>query len=58
VHSVPAGEWQAARTLGAYTLVSCAVGPGFDFADFTMLSDHPREADQLRRHFPDLAPLI
>jgi len=36
---VPAGEWQAARTTGAYTLVTCAVGPGFDFADFRMMSD-------------------
>jgi predicted cupin superfamily sugar epimerase len=33
---VPAGRWQAARSTGAYTLVSCAVGPGFDFADFEM----------------------
>ena len=55
---VPAGEWQAARTTGAYTLVTCAVGPGFDFADFAMLSDHPREADLVRRHFPDAAPLV
>jgi len=58
VRVVPAGEWQAARTMGSYTLVSCAVGPGFDFADFAMLSDDPRAADQLRRHFPDLAGLI
>ena len=31
---VPAGWWQAARSLGAWSLVSCCVGPGFDFADF------------------------
>jgi len=36
VHVVPAGVWQAARTTGAYTLVGCTVGPGFDFADFEM----------------------
>ncbi len=41
---VPAGWWQAARTLGAWSLVSCCVGPGFDFADFTLLRDLP--ADQ------------
>jgi predicted cupin superfamily sugar epimerase len=58
VRVIPAGQWQAARTTGAYTLVSCAVGPGFDFADFAMLSDHPREADLVRRHFPEAAPLI
>jgi uncharacterized protein len=38
-HVVPAGVWQAARTTGSYSLVSCAVGPGFDFADFEMAPD-------------------
>ena len=37
VHVVPADRWQAARTTGEYTLVSCTVGPGFDFADFEMV---------------------
>ncbi|QDT56122.1 hypothetical protein Pan44_41730 [Caulifigura coniformis] len=36
---VPPGVWQAARSLGEFTLVQCAVGPGFDFADFQMLRD-------------------
>jgi predicted cupin superfamily sugar epimerase len=36
---VPPGVWQAARTVGEYTLVQCTVGPGFDFADFVMLRD-------------------
>ncbi|RZJ43029.1 MAG: cupin domain-containing protein [Brevundimonas sp.] len=33
---VPTGAWQAARTLGAWTLVGCTVAPGFDFAGFEM----------------------
>lgn len=33
---VPATHWQAARTTGAYTLVSCTVSPGFQFAGFTL----------------------
>jgi predicted cupin superfamily sugar epimerase len=33
---VPAHHWQAAETLGAWTLVSCTVTPGFDFAGFTL----------------------
>jgi len=33
---VPSLAWQAARTLGAWTLVSCTVSPGFDFAGFEM----------------------
>ncbi len=37
-HVVPAGCWQAARSTGVYTLVGCSVGPGFEYADFTLLS--------------------
>lgn len=33
---VPAGHWQAARSLGAFTLVSCTVSPGFRFAGFDL----------------------
>ncbi|WBV43758.1 cupin domain-containing protein [Pseudoroseomonas cervicalis] len=33
---VPPGEWQAARSLGGWTLVGCTVSPAFDFAGFTL----------------------
>lgn len=33
---VDAGEWQAARSLGAWTLVGCTVSPGFDFSGFEL----------------------
>jgi predicted cupin superfamily sugar epimerase len=33
---VPAGAWQSARTLGAWTLVGCTVSPAFDFAGFEL----------------------
>ncbi len=33
---VPAGWWQCATSLGAWTLVGCTVSPGFDFAGFEM----------------------
>lgn len=36
---IPAGVWQAARPLGAYALVGCSVGPGFEFADFRFVSE-------------------
>jgi uncharacterized protein len=36
VHVVRARDWQAARPLGAYTLVGCTVGPGFEFDDFEL----------------------
>ena len=33
---VPVGAWQAARSLGDWSLVSCTVAPAFDFAGFRM----------------------
>ena len=33
---VPKDHWQAARSTGDYTLVSCVVAPGFRFAGFTL----------------------
>lgn len=55
---VRAGEWQAARTTGGWTLVTCAVGPGFDFADFRMLADDAASAEIVRTRFPEAAGLI
>jgi len=37
------GTWQAARSLGDFSLLGCTVGPGFEFADFQFvaaLDDH------------------
>jgi predicted cupin superfamily sugar epimerase len=51
---VPAGHWQAARPVGPrHALVSCTVGPGFDFADFEMA-----RAEDLLKLRPDLTSLI
>jgi predicted cupin superfamily sugar epimerase len=36
---VPPNTWQAARSLGNYTLVGCTVAPGFDFQHFEMAPD-------------------
>lgn len=58
VHVVAAGEWQAARTTGAYTLVGCTVGPGFDFADFRMLTQEATAADDVKRRHPDFAMFV
>jgi uncharacterized protein len=33
---VPAHAWQAARSLGDWTLVSCIVAPGFEFDGFEL----------------------
>lgn len=36
---VPAGHWQQAESLGAWTLVGCTVAPGFTFAGFEMAAE-------------------
>ena len=33
---VPAGAWQSAESLGAWTLVGCTVAPGFEFTGFEL----------------------
>lgn len=33
---VPRGQWQAARSLGEWSLVSCTVSPGFQFEGFEL----------------------
>lgn len=33
---VPKGHWQAARSTGSYSLVSCTVSPGFSFDGFVL----------------------
>src|SRR5262249_626557 len=33
---VPAGAWQAAESLGDWTLVGCTVAPGFEFKGFEL----------------------
>jgi len=55
---VPAGWWQAARTTGAYTLVGCTVGPGFDYADFTLMREDVQATQALHRLRPELADLL
>jgi predicted cupin superfamily sugar epimerase len=35
---VQKGVWQAARSLGAFSLMGCSVGPGFEFDDFRFVA--------------------
>lgn len=57
-HVVPAGAWQAVRPTGDYALAGCTVGPGFDAADFSLLSDDTESAARLVARFPHLADLV
>jgi len=51
---IAAGIWQAARSLGEYSLVGCTVAPGFEFTGFRFVSELPGHA----RHFvADMEPL-
>jgi predicted cupin superfamily sugar epimerase len=34
--AVPARAWQAAESLGSWTLTGCTVAPGFEFSGFEM----------------------
>ncbi len=36
---VPKDAWQAAESLGGWTLVSCVVAPAFEFAGFEMAAE-------------------
>jgi predicted cupin superfamily sugar epimerase len=58
VCTVPAGHWQAARPLGDYALAGCTVGPGFDFADFTILADDNACLVRLLALDPEFASLV
>ena len=58
VHTVVAGNWQAARPLGDYVLVGCTVAPGFVYDDFLLLADDPTLAAVVTTAWPDAASLI
>lgn len=58
VHIVSANDWQAAKSLGEYTLVGCTVGPGFEFVDFAMLSDDGALAEQFLLKYPQRVELV
>lgn len=46
---VPAGAWQTAESLGAWTLVSCVVAPGFEFSGFELAAPDWRPGPHNRR---------
>ena len=38
-HVIKPNNWQAAESTDEYTLVGCTVAPGFDFTDFSFISN-------------------
>ena len=58
VQTIPAGRWQAARSSGDFALMGCSVGPGFDYADFQMLSNDPNGVRVLNEAWPEFSSLL
>jgi uncharacterized protein len=57
-HCVKGGNWQAAYSTGEYTLVGCTVAPGFDFTDFTFLSQEAELQSTVLEKFPMIGHLL
>jgi predicted cupin superfamily sugar epimerase len=55
---VPAGIWQAARSLADHSLTGCTVGPGFEFADFRFVSSLPDHAGHFAAALHGLRDLL
>ncbi len=53
---IKADVFQAAETIGDYTLVGCSVAPGFDFKDFSFLSENQQEV--IKKQFSDYSRFI
>jgi uncharacterized protein len=58
IHVVAGGRWQAAESTGAWTLVGCTVGPGFDFGDFVLLRDEVAAGRRAAPRDPELARFV
>ncbi|GFD80406.1 hypothetical protein KUL118_32680 [Tenacibaculum sp. KUL118] len=57
VEVVKAGNFQAAATMGEYSLVGCSVAPGFDFNDFSFIEE-PSMKEWIKVAHPDLTKFI
>ncbi|OQY21937.1 MAG: hypothetical protein B6I37_07970 [Desulfobacteraceae bacterium 4572_35.2] len=50
--------YQAAETTGDYSLIGCSVAPGFDFNDFSFLSDDSQQQAMIASSAPELKRFI
>jgi predicted cupin superfamily sugar epimerase len=55
---VPAGAWQATRAGETHGLVTCTVGPGFDFVDFRLLAGDSKAQERIAVVAPELVELL
>jgi len=52
------GFWQAARSLGDFSLVGCSVGPGFEFEDFRFVASLARHGEHFEGKLAPFASLL
>ncbi len=55
---IKGGTWQDAVPTGRYSLAGCTVAPGFDFKDFSFLSDDAQLADMIKNRFSEYTDFI
>lgn len=55
---VEGGVYQAVEPMGEYALVGCTVAPGFEFEDFSFMTDYPSVEQDFRLNHPDYTYLI
>ena len=55
---IEADVWQAARSLGDWSLVGCTVAPGFVFEGFRFVADLPGHRDHFRGGLEPFATLL
>lgn len=55
---IAAGIWQAARSLGSFSLVGCSVGPGFEFEGFEFVSELPEYSSHFAGPLEPFASLL
>jgi predicted cupin superfamily sugar epimerase len=55
---IPSGVWQAARSLGGYSLVGCTVSPGFEFAGFRFVNALADYRDHFAGELAQFAALL
>jgi uncharacterized protein len=58
VAAIRKGLWQAARSLGDFSLVGCSVGPGFDFEDFRFVASLARHREHFEGKLAPFASLL
>jgi predicted cupin superfamily sugar epimerase len=57
-HCIKGGNWQAACSLGEYSLAGCTVAPGFDFSDFKLLKEDQDLSSAILQKYPEFSHLI